>query len=75
MNPNVNLQEKVKEYKQNFHSAKITDTDDYLKQTLGETIKQLRLVTQVSIWISILISVLITAMFLKCYWQKTPPKY
>ncbi|WP_312505277.1 ABC transporter permease, partial [Bacillus luti] len=65
LNPNVNLQEKVKEYKQNFHSAKITDTDDYLKQTLGETIKQLRLVTQVSIWISILISVLITAMFFK----------
>ncbi|MDA1801997.1 ABC transporter permease [Bacillus cereus group sp. BY6-1LC] len=65
LNPNVNLQGKVKEYKQNFHSAKITDTDDYLKQTLGETIKQLRLVTQVSIWISILISVLITAMFFK----------
>ncbi len=65
LNPNVNLQGKVKEYKQNFHSAKLTDTDDYLKQTLGETIKQLRLVTQVSIWISILISVLITAMFFK----------
>ncbi|PFR48104.1 ABC transporter permease, partial [Bacillus cereus] len=31
----VNLQEKVKEYKDNFSSAKITDTDDYLKQTLG----------------------------------------
>ena len=31
---NVDLQEKVKEYKQNFSSAKITDTDDYLTQTL-----------------------------------------
>ncbi|QDQ06041.1 ABC transporter permease [Bacillus sp. BD59S] len=61
----VDLQEKVKEYKQNFSSAKITDTDDYLTQTLGETIKQLRLVTQVAILIAILISVLITAMFFK----------
>lgn len=68
MKPKVNLQEKVKEYKQNFNSAKITDTDNYLSQTLGETIKQLRLVTQVAILIAILISVLITAMFLKCYW-------
>ncbi|MCU5375985.1 FtsX-like permease family protein [Bacillus cereus] len=65
MKPTVNLQEKVKEYKHNFSSAKITDTDDYLTQTLGETIKQLRLVTQVAILIAILISVLITAMFFK----------
>ncbi|MED0948985.1 ABC transporter permease [Bacillus mobilis] len=65
MKPTVNLQEKVKEYKLNFSSAKITDTDDYLTQTLGETIKQLRLVTQVAILIAILISVLITAMFFK----------
>ena len=55
----------MKEYKQNFSSAKITDTDDYLTQTLGETIKQLRLVTQVAILIAILISVLITAMLFK----------
>ncbi|MBJ8109509.1 ABC transporter permease [Bacillus wiedmannii] len=65
MEPTVNLQEKVKKYKHNFSSAKITDTDDYLTQTLGETIKQLRLVTQVAILIAILISVLITAMFFK----------
>ncbi|MGG0705440.1 ABC transporter permease [Bacillus paramobilis] len=65
MKPTVNLQEKVKEYKHNFSFAKITDTDDYLTQTLGETIKQLRLVTQVAILIAILISVLITAMFFK----------
>ncbi|HDR4423906.1 TPA: FtsX-like permease family protein, partial [Bacillus cereus] len=65
MEPAVNLQEKVKEYKHKFSYAKITDTDDYLTQTLGETIKQLRLVTQVAIMIAILISVLITAMFFK----------
>ncbi|OWT48483.1 ABC transporter permease [Bacillus sp. K2I17] len=65
MEPTVNLQEKVKKYKHNFSSAKITDTDDYLTQTLGETIKQLSLVTQVAILIAILISVLITAMFFK----------
>ncbi|EEL82065.1 ABC transporter, permease protein [Bacillus cereus AH1271] len=65
MKPTVNLQEKVKKYKHNFSFAKITDTDDYLTQTLGETIKQLRLLTQVAILIAILISVLITAMFFK----------
>ena len=32
----MDLQEKVKEYKQNFHSAKITDTGNYLSQTLGD---------------------------------------
>lgn len=63
--PTMNLQEKVKEYKHNFSSAKITDTDDYLTQTVGETIKQLRFVTQVAMLIAILISVLITAMFFK----------
>ncbi|GAB6550900.1 ABC transporter permease [Bacillus cereus] len=63
--PTMNLQEKVREYKHNFSSAKITDTDDYLTQTLGETIKQLRFVTQVVMLIAILISVLITAMFFK----------
>ncbi|WP_131102159.1 ABC transporter permease [Bacillus sp. SYJ] len=65
LKPNVDVQEKVKEYKQNFSSTKITDTDDYLTQTLGETVKQIRLVTQVAILIAILISVLITAMFFK----------
>ncbi|MDA2671209.1 ABC transporter permease [Bacillus cereus] len=65
MKPKVDLQEKVKEYKQNFSSVKITDTNDYVTQTLGETIKQLRLVTRVAILIAILISVLITAMFFK----------
>ncbi|PGL75316.1 ABC transporter permease [Bacillus sp. AFS054943] len=65
LNSNVDLQEKVKEYKQNFHSAKITDTGNYLSQTLGETIIQLRLVTQAAILIAILISVLMTAMFIK----------
>ncbi|MFJ8353953.1 ABC transporter permease [Bacillus paramycoides] len=63
--PTVNMQDKMKEYKQNFNSAKITDTDEYLSQTLGETIKQLQLVTQVAIMIAITISILITAMFFK----------
>lgn len=59
------MQEKMNEYKQNFYSAKITDTDDYLSQTLGETINQLKLVTQVAIMIAITISILITTMFFK----------
>ncbi|PQZ53293.1 ABC transporter permease [Bacillus sp. MYb209] len=63
--PTVNMQEKMNEYKQNFYSAKITDTDDYLSQTLGETINQLKLVTQVAIMIAITISILITTMFFK----------
>lgn len=62
---NVNINDKIIEYKNNFPSAKITCIEDYLKQTFGTTIKQVRLVTILSIMIAILISILITSLFMK----------
>ncbi|MDH6369432.1 putative ABC transport system permease protein [Paenibacillus sp. PastF-3] len=65
VNPNVSVQEKMDQYAKLFYPAKVTPLESYLSQTLGNTIRQLKLVTGLSIAISISISVLITALFLK----------
>jgi putative ABC transport system permease protein len=65
VNPNVSVQEKMDQYAKLFYPAKVTHLESYLSQTLGNTIRQLKLVTGLSIAISISISVLITALFLK----------
>jgi putative ABC transport system permease protein len=65
VNPNVSIQGKMDQYAKLFYPAKVTHLESYLSQTLGNTIRQLKLVTGLSIAISISISVLITALFLK----------
>ncbi|MEI2357325.1 ABC transporter permease [Mesobacillus zeae] len=59
----VDVNEKIEEYKKVFYPAKVTDMDEYLSQTLGTTINQLKVVTVSSIVIAISIAVLITGMF------------
>lgn len=61
----VNISNKIAEYTKSFPSAKVTYLKDYLKQTLGATIKQVKLVTILATVIAILISILITSLFLK----------
>ena len=60
----VALDEKAQEYADVFHPARVNDVDGYVKQTLGNTIEQLRQVTVVAIIIGLAISVLITSLFL-----------
>jgi len=60
-----NRAEKIAEYKQNFEDVKITDPDEYFQQTFKNTIDQLELLTFSSLVIVILITVLITSLFIK----------
>lgn len=59
------IADKRHEYSQRFYPARVTDMQSYIKQTLGNTIEQLRRVTLVAIAAGIAVAVLITALFLK----------
>jgi len=63
--PDVSIQAKIDQYTTTFYPAKITHLESYLSQTLGNTIKQLKLVILLAIMISISILILITSLFLK----------
>ena len=62
---NVNLAYKIKQYEEQFATAKVTDLQGYLNQTLGNTIKQLQLVTWLAVAVALIIIVLITTLFMK----------
>ncbi|WP_459503206.1 ABC transporter permease [Bacillus sp. C1] len=65
MKVDVDMKRKLEEYKKVFYPAKATDMDEYLSQTLGTTIEQLKLITVLAMCIAIAIAVLITTMFFK----------
>lgn len=65
MKPGVNLTDKLNQYRMNCYPAKVTNMDDYVSQTLGSVISQLRLVIKLAVILSISISGFITAMFFK----------
>lgn len=65
VHPGISVDEKMDQYAKLFYPAKITHLESYLSQTLGNTIRQLELVTILALVISISISVLITSLFLK----------
>ena len=62
--PDVNLNEKVAEYAQLFDSARVTDTADFVSQTVGNTAQQLKTVTMVTVVVGLALSVLITSLFM-----------
>jgi putative ABC transport system permease protein len=57
--------EKKEEYAAAFAPARVTDLDGYMAQTLGDTVRQLRLVTIVAVVVGIGVSVLITSLFMR----------
>lgn len=59
------IPEKVQEFSTAFAPARVTDIEGYLGQTLGNTIGQLEMVTLIAIVAGLLVSVLMTALFLK----------
>lgn len=63
--PHINISEKVEEYSKTLHAAKVTDLPNYLVQTFGNTIEQLKLFILFTIMITILLTILITTLFLK----------
>lgn len=70
----VNMADKISEYGDSFYPAKVTDIGDYVAQTLGGTIKQLRLITLLAAAIALAISAFITALFLKLLITKDTPE-
>ena len=62
--PGVSIEEKVAEYAQLFNSARITDTADFVSQTVGNTVQQLKTVTIVTVVVGLALSVLITSLFM-----------
>lgn len=62
--PDANIEEKVAEYSQMFDSARITDTADFVSQTVGNTVQQLKTVTLVTVVVGLALSVLITSLFM-----------
>ncbi|MCF7915988.1 MAG: FtsX-like permease family protein [Spirochaetaceae bacterium] len=61
----ADMQAKMHEYSDQFHPARITDMESYIDQTLGSTIDQLGRVTLVAIAAGLVVSILITSLFLK----------
>lgn len=65
LNVKSNAGEKVNEYAEAFYPARVTHSERYLSQTMGNTIEQLKFFTLLSIVIALLVSMLITSLFLK----------
>lgn len=62
---NINLHEKIQQYTTVFPSAKVTDMAGYMNQTFGSVIAGLYMVSNLSVILTIMIAVLITALFFK----------
>lgn len=77
---NINLdvksdvKNKVKEYENIFADVKVNDIEGYFDQTFANTIEQIRLLTITSIIIALIITVLITSLFLKMLLAKDRPQ-
>jgi len=65
---------KIKEYSRLFYPARVTDTEEYLSQTLGETGRQLGKITILSIAAALLAVILITSLFLRMILAKDTPQ-
>jgi putative ABC transport system permease protein len=62
--PDAKIEEKVLEYSRIFDSARVTDTDSFVSQTVGNTVQQLKIVTVVTMLVGLALSVLITSLFM-----------
>src|SRR5699024_8503159 len=56
---------KINEYRQMFRVATVTDIEEYLSQSFGNTIDQLRMFTYVAVAIALIIAALFTTLFLR----------
>lgn len=70
LKPGISLEEKQQEYSGQFHPAKVTDVSEYVYQTLGSMIDQLRLVVKFALVIAAAISFLVTVLFFKMLMTK-----
>ena len=66
----VNIREKMDYYQQNYDSAQVNDMKEYTGQTLGNIIEQMSTIAIGGISIAVIITVLITALFLRMLLSK-----
>lgn len=59
------LEEKAAEYEEEFAFAKVSSIDDFVAQTYGGTIRSVGLASRVSTAVALIISALITLLFMK----------
>ena len=64
---------KVEEYSDRFDFAKTSDIDEYVSQTLGSTIKSVEIASYAAIIIALVITVLVTILFMKMLVAKDRP--
>ncbi|WP_312507062.1 FtsX-like permease family protein [Lysinibacillus sp.] len=64
------VEEKVKEYTDAFYFAKVSGIDDYINQTFGATIHSIEKASNASLIIALLLSVLVTCLFMKMLMTK-----
>lgn len=66
----VSFAEKQQIYSESFRPGKVTDVGDYVYQTMGGVIEQLRLVVKFSFALAFSLASMITAMFFKMLFAK-----
>lgn len=62
--PEQDISRKIQEYSEEFQPARVTDLESYLHQTLGNTIKQLKIAAIVAGGVGLSVAALITSLFL-----------
>ncbi len=65
LKPGTDISAKAAEYAKTFYPARVTDLEEYLSQTFGQTTAQLKTVVAVAAASALLITVLITALFIR----------
>ncbi|MFF5996430.1 ABC transporter permease [Lysinibacillus sp. KU-BSD001] len=63
-NPSL-VDRKVSEYADRFNFAKISDVDEFVKQTFGSTISSVKMASYASVTIALIITALVTLLFMK----------
>jgi len=59
------VDQKVSEYEDRFDFAKISDIDEFVKQTFGSTISSVEKASYAAVAVALIITVLVTLMFMK----------
>ncbi len=65
MNVKSGISSKVSEYSDAFYPARVTSSGTYLSQTMGETIERIKLITVISVLITVSVAMMITVLFLR----------
>lgn len=66
----IEIEEKIAEYSKHFKNVRVTDIEGYLRETLGDTIRQIKKAAIVAFFSGLFIAFCITLLFLKMLLSK-----